>query len=111
VPPRGGGLKVLLPVVESELVALELEDLAQLGRPAEEDGDPPLPLLADLQEVDAYFPLDLKMACIEKYLVAHCSIFSTLGGGHILYYTIQRKLAQCIEHKKIILVKRFFILF
>ncbi len=49
MPPRGGGLKVLLPVVESELVALELEDLAQLGRPAEEDGDPSLPLLANLQ--------------------------------------------------------------
>ena len=32
-------LKVFLPVLEPELVALELEDLAQLGGAAEEHGD------------------------------------------------------------------------
>ena len=43
-------LEVLLPVVEAELVALQLEDLAELGRTAEEDGDPTLPLVAHLQQ-------------------------------------------------------------
>ena len=39
--------EVFLPVVELVLVALLLEDLAELRRPAEEDGDLALLLLVD----------------------------------------------------------------
>ncbi len=41
-------LEVLLAIVKAELVTLELEDLAELGWTAEENGNTPFPLLAHL---------------------------------------------------------------
>jgi len=41
-------LEVLLAIVKAELVTLELEDLAELGRTAEENGNTTFPLLAHL---------------------------------------------------------------
>ena len=49
-PPLQALSEVFLPVVELVLVALLLEDLPELGRAAEEDGDPPLLLLVDRLE-------------------------------------------------------------
>ncbi len=68
--------EVLLPVVEAELVALELEDLPQLGRAAEEDGDFPLPLLGDLLE----HPVPVGPARVRPGLEARDQIALRLGG-------------------------------
>ena len=49
-PPLQAFSEVFLPVVELVLVALLLEDLSELWRAAEEDGDPALLLLVDRLE-------------------------------------------------------------